>query len=446
MLFRGPARLSARSRGIASASAGALILKGVSTVTTFVTVPLALRHLGDERYGVWMSINVILAIASFADLGLGNSLVNEIVRARARGEDRTIAKAIGNVLFSLLLVSAFLILLMGIVVPLFPWIAVLHLHGKLAAAEAMPAALVFFVGILLPIAPSIVAQIQIGYEEGFRAAMWSVASALSQLLGITLAIRFTQGLPWLLFGFTVGPFVLTTLSLLIELFLRRPNVRPQASDVNLASAIDLVRYGKQFFLFQVCQTVTLYSDYAIVGAIVGAGANTTYGIAFRLFSAAMLSTYITRGLWPAFGTALIVGDLKWARRIFRHLVVLNALYGVLAGLAGVFIAPTLIYIWLRKDVGLTPGLLEAFGFWLFVMNIVDFLSAISMGPKFLRTHVWLYAFATLAALIARVSLTLTFGLPGVVWGCAIPFALIYVVPMTLHVKKRLALNLDPVGS
>ena len=70
-------RLTAtRSRRAALSSAAGLTARGITLFVTLATIPIALNYLGTERFGVWATLAAIISLLAFADLGIGNGLVN----------------------------------------------------------------------------------------------------------------------------------------------------------------------------------------------------------------------------------------------------------------------------------------------------------------------------------------------------------------------------------
>src|SRR5271154_5312389 len=70
----------------AALTGGAATLARVMQIgTSLITVPLTLKYLGNERFGLWMTISAVLGMASFADFGVGNGVLNTV--AKAYGED-----------------------------------------------------------------------------------------------------------------------------------------------------------------------------------------------------------------------------------------------------------------------------------------------------------------------------------------------------------------------
>src|SRR6201994_3933831 len=73
-----------RRAGITASSS--FITKALNVAISFLSVPLTVHYLGDERYGVWLTISSLLTWMSMTDFGLaGNALIN--VLAEASGKD-----------------------------------------------------------------------------------------------------------------------------------------------------------------------------------------------------------------------------------------------------------------------------------------------------------------------------------------------------------------------
>ena len=60
-------RGSERNRRAVLAGSIATVARVVQLGASLVTVPLTLKYLGNERFGLWMTISSVLAMAAFAD-------------------------------------------------------------------------------------------------------------------------------------------------------------------------------------------------------------------------------------------------------------------------------------------------------------------------------------------------------------------------------------------
>lgn len=87
---------------------GSAVAKVITVGSTFISVPLAYRALGAEHFGLWMTITSILAAMQFADLGIGNGLLNMVAVANARDDREGARRAVAS--------SIAILILLGIVV------------------------------------------------------------------------------------------------------------------------------------------------------------------------------------------------------------------------------------------------------------------------------------------------------------------------------------------
>ena len=84
-------RAQERHRRLALSALAAALAKLLSVLTTLVSIPLALAYLGDERFGVWATLSALVLTLQFADLGLGNGVVNTVSSAHGTSGSVTAA-------------------------------------------------------------------------------------------------------------------------------------------------------------------------------------------------------------------------------------------------------------------------------------------------------------------------------------------------------------------
>jgi O-antigen/teichoic acid export membrane protein len=87
----------------------------VRLVVSLVSIPLLVRFLGLERYGIWVVLNSVIAIASLAELGLGVALTNFLSADYARKDWEDANQRLGT---SLALITG-----LGVVTSVGLWLA-----------------------------------------------------------------------------------------------------------------------------------------------------------------------------------------------------------------------------------------------------------------------------------------------------------------------------------
>ena len=62
------------SKKVFKNSALSVLYKGIGMVLSLISAPLILNCLGEEKYGVWVSLLSIVSWIYYLDLGIGNGL------------------------------------------------------------------------------------------------------------------------------------------------------------------------------------------------------------------------------------------------------------------------------------------------------------------------------------------------------------------------------------
>ena len=103
-------RSQERHRRIVLTAIASIAERGAGILTTLLVVPLTLRFLGDERYGLWMAITSLIGMVGFANLGLGNGLLNMIADAHGRDDPQAARRFVSNA-FALLVPVALVVVI-----------------------------------------------------------------------------------------------------------------------------------------------------------------------------------------------------------------------------------------------------------------------------------------------------------------------------------------------
>src|SRR5438874_4896071 len=119
-------RSKERYRRAALSTFAAFGARGIQILTSIVTVPLTVHYLGLERYGMWMTISSTIAMFSFADLGIGNGLLNAIADAHGRGDRKAAATYVSSAFFALIALAAIAGIGFAAGYPLVPWARVFN--------------------------------------------------------------------------------------------------------------------------------------------------------------------------------------------------------------------------------------------------------------------------------------------------------------------------------
>ena len=428
-----------RYRRLTLTALASMSAKGVKVLTALVSVPLTINYLGTERYGLWMTIGSLVTVLAFADLGVGNGLLNAISEADGRDDRALASRYVSSAFFMLLGVALLLAATLAAFYPLIDWGRIFNVSSASAVAEAGPAAAVFLGCFLISLPAGVVQRVQLGYQEGFTNSLWEAAGSVLGLIGILFVTHSRAGLPWLVLAMAGGPTLALVLNGVVLFTRRRPYLRPSLARADRGIAVQLFRVGMLFFVLQVVGAAAFFSDNLVAAHTLGASAVTQYAVPMKLFDMVVLvSSFLLAPLWPAYGEAIARGDHRWAKRMLTRSLTATFIGSSVAALCIVLSAGPILRIWAVGAVHAPLILLVGFGIWT-VLNTCG--SAVAMflnGVSAIRFQAVCAVVMGASALSLKIVLARQYGLPGIIWGTIIAYSLCTAIPIALYIPRLLA--------
>jgi O-antigen/teichoic acid export membrane protein len=424
-----------RYRRIILTGGGAMVAKIITMATSLITVPMTLHYLGDERFGLWMTISSIITFMSFADLGLGNGLLNAVSEANGNDNIQEAKIAITSTLIMLIGIAIILLLSFIVIYPFIPWSRVFNVSSKTAVAEAGPAVMVFFMIFIINMPLGIIRRIQAGYQEGYIFQFWSTIGAIFGLLGILYCIFLELGLPWLIFAFTGGPLVATVINWIIFFTFSHKSLLPSIEFFQLSVAKKLINSGLIFFILTLFTLIGNSSDNIIIAQTLGPSSVAGYAIVQKLFLFTMITQFFIAPLWPAFGEALSRGDISWAKRTLKKGLKLSIGSSVILALPILIFGKQILTLWVGAEF--IPSWSLLIGFYLFSIfsNYGGMISTFLNNGPLVGKQTIMIGLASTTAVLLKIYLSSVIGLSGIIWATLIGYGIFYIVP-----SYRLAFN------
>jgi len=432
-------RARERHRRAMLASSASAVAKAVRVLTTFASVPLAIGYLGAERYGLWLTISSVAAFLTFADLGLGNGLLNAVSDAAGRDDHDASARAVSSAFFMLLGVAALFALGGMIAYPLVAWERVFNVTSPLAVAEAGPSVAVFVACFLVSMPLGIVERVQLGLQEGFVNSLWEGLGSVIGLAGVVIAIHLRLSLPWLVFAMAGGPVIALLLNAWVLFWRQRRWLRPSPSRYSRDAAGRMLRLGVLFLVLQVVSAVAFFSDNLVAAHVLGAASVTQYAVPRRMFDAvAMVVAMYVTPLWPAYGEAIARGDVPWVRRTLVRSTARMALFALGCGVVLVAFGRPILHLWVGPLVTPPLSLLAGFAVWTVLASAGSAVAAFLNGAGRLRFQVVTAVAMGIAALTLKILLARSVGLSGIIWGTVAAYTVCTAIPMARYIPRLMA--------
>jgi len=438
-------RSNERFRRAALTTMASVIAKAIALLTGLISVPLSFRYLGAERYGIWMVLVSFIAAMGFADLGIGNGLMNAVSEAYGK-DDRPLAKEyVTSALALMLCIGAFLVVAGAVGYPFLPWQWLFNVKSEAVATEGAKAFLVLYGSFVANIPLGVITRAQAGLQKGYTSQIVSALGNILSLGAMLVAIWLHASLAWLVFASVFAGIAATVLNGWI-LFRQHPWLAPSRQAYRRSSANKILKLGLMFFVLQCAVAVGFTSDNIVIDQLLGAAAVAAYAVPQKLFG--FVSMVVTIGitpLWPAYGEAIARGDLAWVRRVF-----LGSLWLTLAitiplctflALAG----PWILRVAVGRSMHAPMSLLVTLAVWGVVNAVSGVVSMLLNGAGIMKVQSIVAAFASLANLAVSIFLTRRLGVTGVCLG-SILTQLMITLPISFVLIRSLFGRLEKTNT
>jgi len=430
-------RASERHRRIMFSALASALAKIISVTTALISVPLTLHYLGSERYGMWMTISSLAAILAFADLGIGNGMLNAITTAHGHDDRAAVRGYVSSGFFALSLVSLSLLCVLAVTYRVIPWVKLFNVQNDIARQEVGPAVAVFFVCFALSIPMAVVQRVQLALQRGFLSSLWQCLASTFGLIGVLVAIRQEAGLPWLVLAFVGVPLVVSGLNSFVFFGYIQPDIGPSRHAVTRLAATHLMRSGGLFFVLQLVAAVAYASNSFVITHLMGASAVADYAVPERMFSTiTMVLAMVLTPLWPAYGEAIARGDLVWVRNTLRRSVLIAVMLSFILSFTLVFIGSWLMELWVGNAVLSSLILLFGLAVWKTIEAGGNALAVFLNGARVVRVQVIMAILTAISALVLKFVFVRSIGISGVVWATILSYSLFTAIP-TMFLLPRI---------
>lgn len=432
------ARLDRRYRRIAGAVLSAILGKGTAVLVSAITIPLTVRYLGAENYGLWVTISSAVTMFFVFDIGIANTLTNLISEAYAGNNKEQAAASFATAFWMVLGISASLGILAWLVWPWMHWASILHVQDPALAAETSHAIAAAVIVFLFALPTGLAAKVLAGYQELHAANLFATAGSVLSLLAVVAVIYLHGNLTALVAGFA-GSTVAANLACLLWICLfHKPWITPHPRLFAPRLVRRIFGSGTQFFAIQVAGLVVFNTDNIIISHYLSPADVTPYAVTWRLVNyITAVQVFILPALWPAYSEAFASGQLQWIRATYRR--VRRMTIAILAVGCGIMLVlgREIVRIWAGPAAVPSSLLMRLMCVWIVIMAFTMNQSTL-MGATF---RVGKQALSSCLAAAVNLSLSILwvkqFGSVGVLLATIVSYLIFIVLVQSWEVRRIL---------
>jgi O-antigen/teichoic acid export membrane protein len=345
---------SARTRNYIRQIKGAFAFKALGALASFAAVPLMLRYLGAERYGIWSTAMSITAWVMLSDMGIGYGLRNKVTEALARNDIADAGAYIASAYTALgmLALAAF-----ALFVPASAHVAWQRLFNTSGVDDATlrSFALLTIFFILASMWSGLVNQVLNALQRSSAVVFGQmVFNALCLAFVFVLLHTASPSLVLMATAYGVALFAANA-GLSIWCYRQRLALAPRAG-IDRTRLAALMRLGLQFFGLELGYVVTVTTDKILITQLFGPQSVAQYDVLLKLFSVVTVAHgLITMPLWSSYADAYHQHDHAWIHATLRgqRLVFVAFAFGII--LLALVARPVLAW-WIGAAIPVPLGL------------------------------------------------------------------------------------------
>lgn len=325
--------LTEKDRVIYANAAGAFLVKGLSLLVSFFTLPAYMHYLQDQQIlGIWFTVlSILIWILNF-DLGIGNGLRNHLAACLTKEDTISARQYISSAYCVLGGVMLVFTLLGWFAIGYIPWNKFFHISDHLLPEAALTRTVqCTFIGIMCYFVLRLISSILYAMQKSaFNNFLGLITSSL--LLGVVLlapsrSLEHNLLLLAISYGICINLPQLIATVVVFSTTLKK--CLPRLKYVTLFHSKHILTLGSIFFLCQILYMLIANTNEFFITQYTNASDVVDYQIYNRIFS--LVSMLFMLGLTPVWSMvtkAATEKDYPWLQNLNRRLLILAFLFSI----------------------------------------------------------------------------------------------------------------------
>jgi O-antigen/teichoic acid export membrane protein len=411
-----------RKRRFLLAVGSSLLVRPLSALFPLIVVPLFLRYLGNEMYGLYESVTALAMYFSLTNFGLGMGLMNKLTGSLVRDDREEARRYVSSLAFALLAISVLGVVLISLLVPFVDWAHLLGSDAARGSSALQWAVWLATAGVVIAQPLSITYVIYSSYQETHIANLWEGIARIVTISSCVAVVWWTQwGLVGAVFASLSVPIVLRVTNSITMMIWEKPWLRPSIRHFDSSLLKGTLSQGAQFCVLDAATMLLFQTDKLVIAYFLGAEYVTGYAVLGRVFSTIAYGIYIIFLIpfWPSATEAMRRGDHEWVLRALRMftrtgLAVMLGM-GVALLIFGDAAFRLLSRITDQPQLAVSNNLILAVTMTFATRAWIDCRSVVLNAAGMLKPQVKIYVTHAVLNLVAAVVVAPVWGVEGVAW-------------------------------
>jgi len=346
-----------------------LLIKGIYIIVNLALVPLLIKKLSPETYGVWLTMSSFIGLFSFLDIGLGNGLRNLLAESLAKNDKEAGKGLVSTAYFLTAAISGVFFLFFLVVNYFLNWSSILNTQLNLSHELTVLAVIVVFF-LSMRLTANLISSILTAYQLPAYSDIINTLGLVLSYFSIYILSYFYADADLVDYGFVLSavPIVVT---ILVSIYLfsgKYIHIRPSIYYFRKKYVRGLTNIGMKFFLIQMTYLLLSQANNIIIAHTTGNTDVTIYNVVFKYTGLThMVFLILISPLWTATTDAYVLKDFSWIKAIVKKLNYVFIIF-ILICIVQYFISAFVYRLWIGNSL-IIPNLVTLLLLIYSVLNI-----------------------------------------------------------------------------
>ncbi|MEO7609570.1 MAG: MATE family efflux transporter [Saprospiraceae bacterium] len=325
-------------------------MKGLSVIVNIALVPLSIKSIHSNEYGIWLTLSSIIAWISFFDVGFGHGLRNKFAEARARNDTEILGSYVSTTYASLIVIFVPVLIIFLSINRFIPWADFLNVHS-LPNTELVELTSIMLGLFCVQMVLKTINIIYIADQKPYRAAMTDTMGLVLTLVAVWIMyVSDNASLINLALATGIGPLIALGIATAIGFGGRYLDLLPSLNKIKWTQAREILQLGVKFFVIQFSAIVIFQTSNVLIARLIGPDSVTVYNIAYKyFFMVSMLFSIVLTPYWSASTDAYVKGDFVWLKQTISGLNKVYLISVIVVILMTIF-ATSVYKLWIGSEI------------------------------------------------------------------------------------------------
>lgn len=432
-----------RSLNIRLAISTSLISKLSTIFLQVFVVPIGIKTLGVEKFGVYASITASLSWISLLGIGIGPGLTSSIASIKSKEKQKEEKEYFSTAFFVSIIISLLIFLVVKLLTVLIPLNNIFGRYFIEYSQEINQGVSLLGIIISMQFFLSVFEATNSGYQKQHVNNSWNIVGNILSAVGILLLIQKWPSIYMMILVIFGIPLIGKVLNGAYLILYSKKYLLPSVKNFKIHKIKNLLNTGLLFMIIQLSGLINQQLSILIVSNLLGPTKTGIFAVVLQIFTmAGGIVAMITQPIWPALMEANSMNDIKWIQRCYKKLVLFSLCYSCIVGIILTIGGDKILRYWLGSSINISYSMGLAMGICFIVTIFCHVHTTFLMG---MMDYLFVSRILLIESIV-NVPLSIIFikkdGLVGIIE--SMTFSKMVISTMTLYFKSRQRLTLNQV--